>query len=45
MLNGVKWIDSSLRDPCALTPADENYGFVEGGNLEFSLSETEGISL
>ena len=45
VLNCLKWIYSSLRDPCTLTPADEDYGFVEGGNLEFSLSETEGISL
>lgn len=37
-----------LRDlsfsPRTLTAANENYGFVEGEDLEFSLSETEGIS-
>lgn len=38
-------MDLFLHDPCTLTPANENYGLVQGGNLEFSLSETEGISL
>lgn len=37
-------IYSSLHDLCALAPANENYGSVGGGNLEFSWSETEGIS-
>lgn len=45
VLNCLKWIYSSLSDPCTLTPANENYGFVKGWNLEFTLSETEGISL
>lgn len=45
VLNYLKWIYSSLSDPCTLTPANENYSFVQGWNLEFTWSETEGISL